>query len=213
MSRLSTLSPTAKAALGLAVLVAAAVAFWLIRPLFVSTVVDEAFPEAADGSTAQGASESEADLPLSAGAVVPDGMTAEEVEAEMAAAAAAPPTEAEEPMPAEGPTALLAGTFQGADSRHSGSGQATVYDLGDGTRVLRFEQFEVTNGPDLRVYLAPVGADGTPDVGAGTELGRLKGNIGNQNYDVPADLDLTQPLAVVIYCQPFSVVFATATLA
>jgi hypothetical protein len=204
-------SPAGRAALALAVVGVALVAWWLARPLFVDEVVDEAFP-------------------LSAGAEVPDGMTQEDVEAEMAAAAAAPPTEVTDPMPevtspdapaatattapapAPTPVALLRGAVTGADERHSGTGSATLYELPDGARILRFEAFEVTNGPDLRVYLAPLGADGTPQVDAGVELGPLKGNVGDQNYDVPADLDLSQPLAVVIWCEPFSVTFATASL-
>ena len=128
------------------VVVALAVAVYLIRPLFVDSFVDEAFP-------------------LSEDAEIPDDMTQDEVEAEMAAAAAAPPVEEDESMPGTEPTAVLTGQFEGADSAHSGSGTATVYELADGSRVLRFEDFEVTNGPDLRVYLAPVGADGAPVVG------------------------------------------------
>jgi hypothetical protein len=188
----ATMSTTTKAAVAVVALIVLGVAFWLVRPLFVTTEVDEAFP-------------------LSAGASVPDDMTQEEVEAEMAAAAGQDVEEVE-PMPEGEPTALLTGSFAGVDSAHQGSGSATLYELADGSRVLRFEDFEVTNGPDLRVYLAPVDDAGEPDVGAGTELGRLKGNVGNQNYDVPADLDTTGPLAVVIYCQPFSVTFATAPL-
>ncbi len=138
-------------------------------------------------------------------------MTSEEVEAEMEAAAAAPATEESEPMPDGGPVAAVAGSFAGADSSHQGSGTATIYQV-DGTNVLRLKDFEVTNGPDLHVYLAPIGADGAPDIDAGTDLGGLRGNIGNQNYDIPGAVDLSQPLAVVIWCQPFRVTFATAVL-
>lgn len=187
------MSTIAKAVCLLALLGVIAVAVWLARPLFVDTVVDEGFP-------------------LSAGAVVPDDMSAEEVEQEMADAAAAPVTAEAEPMPAGAPVAVVSGTVVGVDDAHLGSGTATVYDV-DGSRVLRLEDFEVTNGPDLHVYLAPIGADGAPDVDAGVDLGSLRGNIGDQNYDVPADVDLTQPLAVVIWCQPFRVTFATAPLA
>ena len=71
--------------------------------------------------------------------------------------------------------------------------------------MLRFEDFSVTNGPDLRVIL--VGTDGSH-----YELDKLKGNIGNQNYTIPDDLDLGDYEAVLIYCKPFSVVFSTADL-
>ena len=183
---------------GLVALVAAAIAvpiiaagWWLGSPLFLDREVDEAFP-------------------LSADAAVPDGMTQDEVEGEMADAAATD-VPADEPMDeamAAGEV-LASGAFEGADEFHTGTGTATLYELTDGRRILRFEGFEVTNGPDLRVYLTP---DGT-DVAAGVELGRLKGNVGNQNYDVPADLDVGLPLTVVIWCQPFRVLFASAELA
>jgi hypothetical protein len=101
----------------------------------------------------------------------------------------------------------------GADSFHQGSGQATIYQLPEGGHVLRFEEFDVTNGPDLHVILvknpSPVSS---ADVGDDyIDLGSLKGNIGNQNYDIPAGVDLSQYQSVVIYCVPFHVVFATAT--
>lgn len=187
------MSATVKVAGLLAAIVVIAVGVWLARPLFVDTVVDEGFP-------------------LSAGAVVPDDMTPVEVESEMAAAAAAPTTAAAAPMPDGAPVALLTGDFAGADDAHAGSGSATVYEV-DGGQVLRLEDFEVTNGPDLHVHLAPIAADGTPDIDASVDLGGLSGNIGNQNYDIPAEVDLDQPLAVVIWCQPFRVNFASATLA
>lgn len=191
------MSKTAVKGIGaLVAIVVLAVGFYLVRPLFVDTVVDEEFP-------------------MSSGAEVPDDMTAEEVEAEMEAAAAAPDVEEVEDMPATDggdPTPLQTGTFVGADSFHEGSGTATVFELADGSRLLRLEDFSVTNGPDLHVYLAPV-VDGVPQVNAdAVDLGSLKGNIGNQNYDIPADLALDGEWGVVIWCQPFSVTFATAVL-
>ena len=191
------MSKTAVKGIGaLVAIVVVAVGFYLVRPLFVDTVVDEEFP-------------------MSSGAEVPDDMTAEEVEAEMEAAAAAPDVEEVEDMPATDggdPTPLQTGTFVGADSFHEGSGTATVFELADGSRLLRLEDFSVTNGPDLHVYLAPV-VDGVPQVNAdAVDLGSLKGNIGNQNYDIPADLALDGEWGVVIWCQPFSVTFATAVL-
>lgn len=104
------------------------------------------------------------------------------------------------------------GRFAGADSFHQGSGQATIFQQGD-QRVLRFENFEVTNGPDLHVLLAAnPNPTGSSELGEYIDLGSLKGNIGNQNYEIPADVDLSQYQSVVIYCKPFHVVFATATL-
>jgi hypothetical protein len=87
--------------------------------------------------------------------------------------------------------------------------------LADGKRVLRFTNFETSNGPDVRVYL--VAADDAKDSDtvkkAGfVEIGSLKGNIGDQNYDLPSDLDLSKYRAVTIWCKRFSVNFATAPL-
>jgi hypothetical protein len=117
-----------------------------------------------------------------------------------------------EPEPAQ-PTVVVQGQFQDADSFHKGSGLATIYQLPDGGLILRFEDFSTTNGPDLHVLLAsdpaPTSRD---DLGDYLDLGSLKGNVGNQNYDIPSDTDLSQYKSVVIYCVPFHVVFATATL-
>lgn len=85
---------------------------------------------------------------MSAEAVIPADMTAEEVETEMQKAADEPGTEVMDDMPEEsGPTALVSGEFEGADDFHQGSGRATIYAVEDGSHVLRFEDFEVTMGP------------------------------------------------------------------
>jgi hypothetical protein len=121
----------------------------------------------------------------------------------------------EEPMP-EAPAEWIAvrqGSFVDADSFHTGSGTATIYQQGE-EQVLRFEAFTVTNGPDLHVILTKHPAPASrSDVGEDyIDLGSLKGNQGNQNYEIPAGTDLSQYQSVVIYCVPFHVVFATATL-
>src|SRR3989338_8723093 len=115
----------------------------------------------------------------------------------------------DEPMDSE-PTVELSGSFKDADSFHSGSGTATVYVLPDGKRVLRFEDFSVTNGPALSVYLVR-SIDGNVDSGF-LDLGKLKGNKGNQNYDLSEDIDLASYKSVIIWCVPFGVTFATASL-
>jgi len=168
-----------------------AAAWWLGSPLFLDSAVNEEFP-------------------LSASAEIPEDMSAEEVEAEMEKAAEAEDVVITDDMPAEtGPVTLSTGEFAGADEFHQGSGTATIYELEDGSRVLRLEDFEVTNGPDLHVFLTPGGGnmDGYVD------LGSLKGNIGNQNYEIPAEVDITELDSVIIYCVPFSVLFASAPLA
>ncbi len=114
-------------------------------------------------------------------------------------------------MPAE-PTALAMGSFIDIDPIHGAEGSATIYQLPDGARVLRFEDFRSKNGPDLHVYLSTEAPTST-FAGLGADeihLGALKGNVGNQNYEVPADVDLSQYRSVVIYCVPFRVVFSTA---
>ncbi len=132
----------------------------------------------------------------------------------MGTAAAMPDKPMEEAMPAgEQPTALRSGGFVGADRFHQGSGTATIFELPDGRRLLRLEDFMVTNGPDLHVLLATGPAPtGRGDLGEYVDVGPLKGNIGNQNYDIPDDLDLEAYHSVVVYCVPFHVVFATAGL-
>ena len=226
-----------------------ALAWWLGSPLLIDEVVDEPFPRAAM-------------------AVVPDDMTAEEVEQEMIDAEAidtpayenmpespstattaapattmaaatvttdattdpepeettgttAPPTtaasaEAAPTSQPAGPLALVTGSLMDADSFHMGSGQVTLYRLEDGSHLIRLEDIEVTNGPDLHVLLTPThGLGGRDDLQAAgyIDLGSLKGNIGSQNYEVPAGYEIPEDLTLVIYCVPFHVVFATAELA
>jgi hypothetical protein len=114
-------------------------------------------------------------------------------------------------MPDE-PTVLLMGSFIDIDPIHGAEGSATIYALPNGDRVLRFEDFRSKNGPDLHVYLSTEAPTSTfAGLGEGeVHLGALKGNVGNQNYDLPADVDLSQYRSVVIYCVPFRVVFSTA---
>jgi hypothetical protein len=102
------------------------------------------------------------------------------------------------------PVLVGSGTFAGADDFHQGSGVASVIRLVDGSLVLSLTDFEVTNGPDLRVTLF----DGSDYF----DLGALKGNIGNQNYEVPHGTDLSAFESVVIWCRAFDVPFAVARL-
>ena len=99
--------------------------------------------------------------------------------------------------------------------RHRRRSPRRLYELADGSRVLRLEDFDVTNGPDLHALISPVpNPESRDDVTAGgyIDLGSLKGNRGAQNYDIPADYELPDtPFSIVIYCQPFHVLFASAT--
>ncbi|MEX0788093.1 MAG: DM13 domain-containing protein [Anaerolineales bacterium] len=168
-----------------ALIVGAPIAWYLISPLFITRQVGEAFP-------------------------------AGEATEAMEQAAAEPTKMMEEPMPAgeaASPAVVVSGEFY--PIAHEGRGLATIYLLPDGSRVLRFEDFEVLNGPDLHVWLVPI--DPVPntvgvEIEGYVELGALKGNVGNQNYDIPPGLDLTSYRSVVIWCLPFRVPFAAAPL-
>jgi len=114
---------------------------------------------------------------------------------------------------AAAPTALQSGSFQ--SGAHSTSGTATLYKLDDGTTVLRLTDFRTSNGPAVHVYLTAatnVASNGDVTSGKFVDLGDLKANIGNQNYEVPSDIDLSQYHGVSIWCSRFSVNFGYAKL-
>jgi hypothetical protein len=115
--------------------------------------------------------------------------------------------------PASLPVKVAQGNFRGI--AHETKGVASIYQLPDGKKVLRFSGFETSNGPDVQVYL--VAADHAPDNETVTRAGfiriaDLKGNMGDQNYDLPAGIDLSKYRAVTIWCRRFGVNFATAPL-
>lgn len=99
---------------------------------------------------------------------------------------------------------IKSGSFEGL-AGHSAQGLAKIIQVGD-TTYLRFEDFQVTNGPDLRVYLTPDG-----DVKNGIHLEKLKGSKGDQNYLLD-DIDVGSLNVVVVYCQPFGAYFGEAKL-
>ena len=108
---------------------------------------------------------------------------------------------------------LASGEFR--SGAHETKGNAAVFQLADGKKTLRLTDFTTSNGPDLHVYL--VAADDVKDSEMVTkagfvDLGSLKGNIGDQNYDLPANTDLGKYRAVTIWCKRFSVNFGTAPL-
>ncbi len=112
--------------------------------------------------------------------------------------------EMEDDMPGEIVT-VVSGDFAGL-SRYNIEGQATVLNDGSEQRFLRFENFSSDNGPDLKVYLRA-------DNGDFVSLGDLKGNIGDQNYEIPPDVDLSVFNTVDIWCERFGVGFGLAPLA
>ena len=119
--------------------------------------------------------------------------------------------EEDEPERVAVPAATFSGSF--VDVAHHGSGSVDLIPQGLTSYVLRIENLDVLNGPDLRVLLSPHADVRSSDgLGEYVELGKLKGNKGNQNYAIPEGIDVTQYKSVVIYCKPFKVVFNTANL-
>ena len=116
-------------------------------------------------------------------------------------------------MTAAEPREVASGTFH--SGAHETAGMATIHEYADGRRVLRLTGFHTSNGPDVQVLL--VAASDATDNATVTKNGfirvaGLKGNIGDQNYDVPAGVDLSKYRAVTIWCRRFGVNFGTAPL-
>ncbi|MFE6282246.1 DM13 domain-containing protein [Streptomyces sp. NPDC057877] len=137
-----------------------------------------------------------------------------------ASAPATPQAEASpsaEPSEPAGPVTVASGEL--ISHEHATSGTVKLLRLTDGSHVVRLEDLDTSNGPDLRVWLtdAPVkeGQDGWHvfDDGAYESLGKLKGNKGSQNYPLPADVDPAAFTSVSIWCDRFDVSFGAAELA
>jgi hypothetical protein len=181
--------------------------YGLISPYFVDDVVDEDFTT----------SISEQVAPLPTAPVTTGTRTGEEVPVQEQPPAAPEPAapEAEQapppPAPSAGPVLLGAGRFVGL-AGHSGTGDAGIFRNADGSLVLRFENFDIENGPDLEVYLVP-GPDQTSLPDGSIALGALEGNIGDQNYELPAGTELAPgPYTALVWCEAFSVEFVGATI-
>lgn len=166
----------------------AIVANMLVGPYFERTYLDEASPLAEARAT-----------PVAAAR--PDGSPA---------ASRATPAAGTPPAPeALGARVLARGTLRDGEPGHNGEGTVQVIRTEDGALFLRFEEFSVTNGPDLFVVLSP-DAGGYAD--ASLNLGGLKATDGNVNYEIPAGTDLSQYRSAVIWCRAFDVTFAVAKL-
>ncbi len=112
-----------------------------------------------------------------------------------------------------GPTVLHQSELESPGK--AGTGDVFLIELEDGTRVIRFENLDVSNGPDLRVILSPSGLVDDRDayhVDGFYDLGVLKGNQGNQNYEIPDDVDLSQYSTVAVFCIRFNYTFNAATI-
>lgn len=112
------------------------------------------------------------------------------------------------PVIEQTPNNTLTGTFIGiGDGFHKVEGAAKVIPIEGGAQILRLENFKATNGPDLYVYLSK-------DKSASDfiNVGRLKGNVGNQNYEIPIGSDLSKYNTVLIWCRAFSFLFGSAQI-
>jgi len=178
---------------------------YTVSPLFINTSINEPAPSASSefqkfmNMTEEGRIQAA------------NNMTYQEKQMILTMAAKANNT-ANENMPGgtnQGATrSMLVGTFVGTgDGFHNADGVAKVIQLGDGTNILRLENLKATNGPDLYVYLS-TGKNATDFI----SLGRLKGNMGNQNYEIPRGTDLTKYDTALIWCRAFSVLFGSAQL-
>lgn len=114
--------------------------------------------------------------------------------------------------PAAQPVVLSSGTFRNLE--HETTGTAKIVRLADGSRVVRLERFRTSSGPDVVVILSSTPATedswGAYDDGTFVNLGELKGNVGAQNYTIPANVDLAKYRSVVIWCRRFNVAFGAA---
>ena len=189
------------AGVGVAALVALVVGLVVFQPwkLVVDEVVDEAAPAAASALPSVSAAPSSS-VPPSSTAPLPS-------PASRAPSAPAQPTE---------PRVIARGEL--ISHEHTTTGSVVVLELADGRRILRLQDLRTSNGPDVKVWLSDAevrpGSDGWRvfDDGAYADLGRLKGNVGSQNYAVPADVDLTVLRSVSLWCDRFDVSFGAAEL-
>ena len=182
-------------------------AIYTISPLLINTVINEPLPPSSVSSDFQRFMNMTEDERIEAA----NNMTQKQKEIIMTVAAKDNNTISENlsvaTMSASSNETLI-GIFVGAgDGFHNAEGVAKIIQLADGTDILRLENFKATNGPDLYVYLS---TDKTnADI---VNLGRLKGNIGNQNYLIPAGTDITKYNTALIWCRAFSVIFGSAQL-
>jgi hypothetical protein len=194
--------------------------WWLISPYFIDDVVNEEFSTSITDQLATAS-----DTPPATGAAPPAEATQEDrettssqavaeqepVQEEQSAPAAPSDEEPPPPPPPAGPLLLGAGQFVGL-AGHSGTGDAGIFQNPDGPLVLRFENFDIENGPDLEVYLVP--GSGQASLAEGSiHLGALKGNIGNQSYELPPGTELAPgAYTALVWCEAFSVEFVGATI-
>ncbi|HYZ59705.1 MAG TPA: DM13 domain-containing protein [Nitrososphaeraceae archaeon] len=184
--------------------------FYLASPLFISTEIDEPLPEGAE-IPPQSSNQFQEFMAMSEEERIEAGNQMNEQEKnQIMLEFAGMNTSIDESMSQGSETndSLLTGSFIGVgDGIHDAQGIVKVIPVESGGNVLRLEDLVVTNGPDLYVYLST-------DKSASdfVNLGRLKANIGSQNYPIPAGTDMTKYDTVLIWCKAFSVLFGSADL-
>lgn len=202
----------------IAAAIAIPVGIYTVSPLLVNTTVDEPFPILMGGNNDTAAlQEFDEFMAMSEEERAEKGqqMSTEEREMIMKGAAQSEgiivvDDEMTEEMNTNGQTSsAYTGAFVGVnDGIHNAEGRVVVIPLGDdGRSILRLEDFKSTNGPDLYVYLSTDKA--ASDF---VNLGRLKGNMGNQNYEIPEGTDFEKYDTVLIWCKAFSVLFGSAEI-
>lgn len=198
--RLVSHQATATVVAAVPVLVVVSLVLWpYIRP---ATEVDEAFPPVTASTTIP---------PTTAPTTttIPPTTTIGDTEATTTTSTTTTTTTTTTTQPPE-PLELARSEFQGLTG-HRGSGDAAVYRLADESILLRFEEVDIGSGPDLEVYLVP--GNDQRGLGGGHHVAALTAERGNQNYTIPAGVDLTSDTwTVLVWCETFDVEVANATL-
>ena len=169
------------------VLVVGTIAAFALSPYFTESTIDEALPTGA-------ITQPKTDGAMMEEAMMDDAKMEEEAMMDDAMEDVTP--------------VVYSGNFVGVgDGIHDAQGDAFTVPIEDGSNVLRLENFKATNGPDLFVYLST-----DKDASEFVNLGELKASSGNQNYEIPDEVDLTQYNNVLIWCKTFGVLFGSAEL-
>ncbi len=194
---------TAAAIVAIAALIAFVLIWFEPQALFLDTRVDEAAPSGLTTTAVTGATTSTTPPPPE------EPTSATDATASTATGSTTSTTTTTVPQP------VVISDSEFIDVGHSGTGRALIVEFPDGTRTLRFEDLDVENGPDLVVILFPsplVDDRDAYDDGDFVAIGELKGNQGNQNYDIPADVDLDDFATVAIWCRRFNYTFNAAPI-
>jgi hypothetical protein len=171
-----------------------AVTWWLISPFFIDEVADDEF-----ATSIAAASSTSSPAPTASTPSAPAGAPT---------ASSTPATTTATTSP--GPVLLGAGMFEGL-AGHEGTGHAGVFRRPDGSLVLRLENLDIQNGPDLHLYVVP-GAMQTSLAAESIYLGALRGNVGNLTYELPGAGLAAGDWTVLVWCRAFEVEFVGATL-